>query len=279
MIIGLCPSKKKHAASKYIEPIANFLLKKGVKVLIDKESENPLSLPQFDAESSVDVLITLGGDGSLLYFKQKYASLKNVKYTAVNLGHLGFMADVPVEQIEPYLTDLVNHEYKVEERMMLDIKNPSGQHFDAVNDLVVYRSSIHNMIVLKVKIGDDDFNTFQADGLIISTPTGSPAYSLAAGGPLVHPKLKAFILTPICPHTLTSRPFVIPPESEINIQYISTQGPVDAVVDGIHSFALLPNESIQIVVSQRSFKLITFPKRNNFYATARAKLHWRGKTH
>lgn len=279
MIIGLCPSKKKHAATQYIEPIANFLLKKGVKVLIDKEAENPLSLPLINAKDPVDILITLGGDGSLLFFKQKYASLRNVKYTAVNLGHLGFMADVPVEQIEPYLSDLVNQNYEVEERMMLDITNQSGEHFDAVNDLVVYRSSIHNMILLKVKIGDDDFNTFQADGLIVSTPTGSPAYSLAAGGPLVHPKLKAFILTPICPHTLTSRPFVIPADSEIHIQYISTQGPVDAVVDGIHSFPLLPNESVQIVINQRTFKLITFPKRNNFYATARKKLHWRGKTH
>lgn len=276
MNIGLCPSGKKHDAIKYVKPIANFLLKHHCKVFIDPESENPLSLPFITEEVKLDVIITLGGDGTLLYFKQKYAHLKHVKYTAVNLGSLGFMADVPVGQIETYLTDLVNHDYEVEHRIILKIKSPNQETLLAVNDLVLHRGSIRNMILLKVTIGADDFNTFQSDGLIISTPTGSSAYSLAAGGPLIHPTLSVIVLTPICPHTLTSRPCVVPIDNPIKIQYASTHGPIEAIVDGVNSFSILPQELTEITVSDESFQLITFPKRSTFYSNARSKLHWRG---
>lgn len=134
------------------------------------------------------------------------------------------------------------------------------------------------MILLKVTINGDHFNTFQADGLIVSTPTGSSGYSLACNGPLMHPRLRAFVLTIISAHTLSNRPFVIPEDSIIRIEYITDSGKsIDVAVDGIDTFPVKNGESIELFAAKAPFRFISYD-RHNFYQTVRAKLHWRGKS-
>jgi NAD+ kinase len=278
MKIGLCPSGTKLAALGYVPIIATYLEKSGVDVFIDKERAGASDLPPIEENIPIDIFITIGGDGTLLYFKQKYRSREEAFFTAVNVGRLGFLADVNASKIEEYLDDLISGNFSVEHRIMLEVTTPKGAVYPIINDVVFHRGAIRNMILLKVKIDGDDFNLFQADGLIISTPTGSSAYSLASGGPLMHHKLHAIVITPICPHTLTSRPFVLPSESVISVEPITPPAPIDVVVDGLHSFTITEKELTTITLSQSHFKLISYPKRTNFYSTVRTKLHWSGKS-
>jgi NAD+ kinase len=172
----------------------------------------------------------------------------------------------------------VKGDYSIDERIMLEAITPNGQTVEAVNEIVIHRNQIKNMILLEVLIDDKYFNTFQTDGLIIATPTGSTAYSLAAGGPILDPSLKGFVLTPLCPHSLTSRPFVVPTESKIRVQYLSKHGEIEGISDGLRSFPIEYGEVTEIQLSAKTFKLISFIKRHTFYSTLRSKLHWKGKS-
>ncbi len=276
--IGICPSSSKTLAPQFIKPIAEIFAKHGFNIFIDSSYTGLADLPKMDISTPIDIYITLGGDGTLLAFKQKYSQNENALFTSVNLGSLGFMADVRMEDFELYLSDLIHGDYSVDERIMLAGKSPSGEEFLSINEFVVHRNTIKNMILLEVTINDKYFNTFHADGLIVATPTGSTAYSLAAGGPIIDPKLKAFVLTPLCPHSLTSRPFVTPIDSKIKIQYFSGHGPIEGISDGFKSFPIHYQEKVTLELSSKTFKLISFTKRHTFYSTLRTKLHWKGKS-
>lgn len=276
--IGICPSASKPLAPKFVRPIAEIFAKQGFNVYIDSDYKELTDLPSMHLTTPIDIYITLGGDGTLLAYKQKYSQNETALFTSINLGNLGFMADVRIEDFEVYLSDLIRGDYTVDERIMLEGTVPSGEKFLSINEFVVHRHSIKNMILLEVLINGEYFNTFHSDGLIIATPTGSTAYSLAAGGPILHPKLKAFVLTPLCPHTLTSRPFVIPPDSHIKIQYLSQHGTIEGISDGFKSYPIQYKEEVTLSLSPKTFKLISFHKRHTFYSTLRTKLHWKGKS-
>ncbi len=276
MKIGICASPKKANSPTYIGPIVSLLRKAGAEVFIDNEVTNDHNLPLIDRSVPIDVIITLGGDGTLLYYRRKYEELPSVAFTAINLGGLGFMADVQVNEIDAYLRDLAQGKYTIEERIILEGKKPDGSLLTAANDFVLHRSSNPSMILLKVTINGDHFNTFQADGLIVSTPTGSSGYSLACGGPLMHPRLKAFVLTTISAHTLTNRPFVIPDDSAIRVEYISdSDKSIDVTVDGIDSFPIKNGNIVELFAAKKPFRIIHY-NRHNFYETVRHKLHWKG---
>jgi len=275
--IGICPSNSKPLAANFIEPIAEVFAKKGLTVYIDPDYPKKTNLTPMSLSTPIDLYITLGGDGTLLAYRQKYANNIDALFTAVNLGNLGFMADVRIEDVEHYLIDLIQGNFSIDERIMLHGKSPSGESFNAINDFVFHRNSIKNMILLEVHINGEYFTTFSSDGLILATPTGSTAYSLAAGGPIIDPKLNAFVLTPICPHTLTSRPFVIAPDSVIQVRYLSEHGPIDGIVDGLTSYPIASSEQITLSLSQHKFRLVSFTSKHTFYSTLRSKLHWRGK--
>lgn len=277
MKIGLCPSYKKAPAKNFVLPIVEYLQEKNIEVFLDEEMKDIFQLPVITKETPIDIFITLGGDGTLLYFVSKYIDHKDAVFTAINFGSLGFMADIRIEEFEVYLDDLIQNKWEAKSRVMIDATSPSGRNFFAVNDIVFHRGSIKSMVQLEVTINGVYFNTFQADGLIISTPTGSTAYSLAAGGPIMYPTLGALVITPICPHALTTRPFVIPDTSTLTITSLSKDEGVTATVDGLTSFSLTPGESSTVTLSDKTFKLISFPEKSNtFYATLREKLGWKG---
>jgi NAD+ kinase len=216
----------------------------------------------------------MGGDGTLLRITHRFSHL-DAPILGINLGHLGFMADVPVADIYPSLTDLLTGAYTIDHRLVLDAEC-GPQKLQAVNDLVLHRAQNYSLIELAIQVDGIYVNTFVADGIIISTPNGSTAYSLAAGGPILSPTLDALVITPICPHTISNRPIVLTADRTIEIQYLSDYNPIDVRADGLDAFPMNTGESMIIKRSERKFKLVNL-HRHEYFSTLRTKLGWSGK--
>jgi NAD+ kinase len=194
----------------------------------------------------------------------------------INMGHLGFMADVQIADVYPSLQDLLTGAFKVEERLMLQGETLGGEKSFAVNDIVIHRAINPSLVQISVHANGIYLNTFEADGLIIATPNGSTAYSLAAGGPILSPTLEAMVITPICPHTISNRPIVLTADQEIQIQYLSEYAPVEVRADGMTRFQLKTGEVFHISRSKKKFKLVNL-LRQDYFSTLRTKLGWSGK--
>jgi NAD+ kinase len=277
MKIGICPSYDKAPAKNFVFPIMEYLHRNNVEVFIDDEVKELFPLPLIDKNTPIDIFITLGGDGTLLYFANKYKHHNNPVFTAINFGSLGFMADIRIEEFHGYLDDLIQGSYTVDQRIILEALSPVERKYSAINDIVLHRGETKSMVELQITIDGQYFNTFQSDGLIISTPTGSTAYNLAAGGPIIFPTLDVFAITPICPHTLTTRPFIIPGSSNIEIKSISKNSTIMTTVDGLTSYPLQKDQMTLIKKAPSLFNLISFPNKDNFfYSILRQKLGWKG---
>lgn len=227
------------------------------------------------APNQIDCVISLGGDGTILRVVHRHPEI-DAPILGINLGSLGFMADVPIRDIYPSLQSLIQGKYDIEKRIMMEGSTSSGEHFSAVNDVVVHRGRNPSLIDLVIHVDGTYLNTFTADGIIISTPSGSTAYSLAAGGPIVSPNLDTFVLTPISPHTVSNRPIVFLPKDKIQIQYISALEPVEITYDGLPSIPLKTGQSFSIYRSERSFQLMHMPH-HDYFSTLRSKLGWAGR--
>lgn len=220
-------------------------------------------------------MISLGGDGTILRHIHRHPNIL-APIIGINQGSLGFLADIPLDDIYPSLLDVLNGNYHIQDRLMMEGESSNAQKCMAVNDIVIHRAKNPSLIELALYVDGDYLNTFTADGIIFATPCGSTAYSLAAGGPILTPELKAFIITPISPHTISNRPIVLLPQHEIQIQYISQNEPIEVTYDGIAHFSLATGEMFQIRQSQRSFRLVKL-ERHNYFSTLRTKLGWAGK--
>lgn len=277
MIIALFPHAKKKQARNLAISIREFLHNQNIQVAAEDDEAEALGatpLSKVDLRK-VDFMISLGGDGTILQLVHKYRQC-NAAILGINLGHLGFMADVPVSDIFPSLQDLITGAYSVEERLALDGETLQGKGSFAVNDFVVHRNRNPSLVELAIHIDGLYVNTFEADGLIIATPNGSTAYSLAAGGPILSPSLPALVITPICPHTISNRPLVITADQEIQIQYMSQYDPVEVRADGLDRFELKTGEVFRIKRSAQNFRLISLFRRD-YFSTLRTKLGWSGK--
>lgn len=277
MIIALFPNEKKKHSFELATSIRTFLADQGVTVVAEDEKApligaEPLS---FVDPKQVQFLIAMGGDGTILRIANRYAHL-NAPILGINLGHLGFMADVPIADIYPSLSDLLNSAYTVEERLVLEGRGPQGQILHAVNDIVIHRAQNYRLIELAIHIDGVYVNTFVADGVILATPNGSTAYSLAAGGPILSPSLEALVLTPICPHTISNRPIVLTSSHTLTIQYLSNYPPIEVRADGLDAMQIQKNETVTVKRSPHTFKLVNL-HRHEYFATLRSKLHWSGK--
>ena len=277
MIIALFPNTSKKESKSLSLGIVEFLSNKGITVVAEDEEApliNAKPLSSIDPKE-ISFLISMGGDGTMLRLAHQYEHL-DAPMLGINLGHLGFMADVPISDIYPSLQDLLNGAYKVHERVKIQGESVNGSRCFAVNDIVVHRAKNPSLVEIAIHVDGTYLNTFEADGVIIATPNGSTAYSLAAGGPIISPDLEALVLTPISPHTISNRPIVLTANQEIQIQYLSDYEPVEVRADGITRHDLHTGDVFRISRHPKNFKLISLPRRD-YFSTLRTKLSWSGK--
>ena len=228
----------------------------------------------------VDLVLVLGGDGTLLAMAKAIAeSGHDVPILAVNFGSLGFLTEITRPEIYESLDRVLNDRATHDQRMMLRATTsragqPPVAHL-ALNDVVFSRTALSRMIELSVSVGDQFVTAVKADGLIVATPTGSTAYNLAAGGPIVHPSMDALVLTPIAPHTLTNRPIVIPTERDVRVQSTGANAgdEVYVTVDGQTGFGLHQGDEIAIVKADRPLRLVRATTRS-YFEVLRQKLKW-----
>lgn len=277
------PNLSKENALKIAAEIAHFLSSKNAEVFAHDAIAHSIKarpLSQVDLKT-IDFVITLGGDGTILRAIYNYPEIE-APYMAINLGGLGFMADIPFDEIFPSLNQLLSGNYTIKNRIMMEGVSENNSRCLAVNEIAIHRASNPCLIDLAIYVDGIYLNTFSADGIIIATPSGSTAYSLSAGGPIVTPEIEAFVLTPICPHTISNRPIILMPQEKIEIHYLHDdnrqhQQNVEIHCDGLQSFHMKPTETYSIMLSQRFFSLVAFPQ-HNYFLTLREKLGWRGQT-
>lgn len=228
-----------------------------------------------DLPGQVDVLLVLGGDGTLLSMARLVGDL-GVPILGVNLGGLGFLAALTVDELHAALEPLLRDELVIEERMMLSAtvsrQGEKLSEYVALNDMVITKSAMSRIIQLEVAVDDQFATGYRADGLIISTPTGSTAYCLSAGGPIVFPTMDAVVLTPICSHTLTNRPLVLPASQRIEVT-LATDQDVMLTADGQVGFALKPWDVVEIRRASPRIRLLR-PPQKHFFSVLRTKLKW-----
>lgn len=278
MKIALFPNLQKKQSKNLALSICEYLTHHGATVMAEDEEAHQIGAEPLSKASikKIDFLISLGGDGSILRLVHDYYDKIEAPILGINLGHLGFMADVPIDDIYPSLQDLMKGAYRIEERLMLDGVFINGDKIFSVNDIVLHRAGNPSLIELSVHKNGLYVSTFEADGLIVATPTGSTAYSLAAGGPILNPLLDALVITPICAHTISNRPLVLIPDEEIQIQYISDYNPIEVRSDGVTLHTLKTGDALSITRSLKKFKLVNLNRRD-YFATLRTKLGWAGK--
>lgn len=277
MIIALFPNTNKKQSKNLAIGIQEFLSNHGITVVAEEEDAKLINAKPISSVDPKDIrfMISMGGDGTMLRLVHKYENL-NAAMLGINLGHLGFMADVPIADIYPSLQDLINGSYKIDERVMIQGESLHGERCFAVNDIVVHRGKNPSLVEIAIHIDGTYLNTFEADGIIIATPNGSTAYSLAAGGPIISPDLEALVLTPISPHTISNRPIVLTANQEIQIQYLSDYDPVEIRADGLTHHDLQTGDVFRITRSPKNFKLVSLLRRD-YFSTLRTKLGWSGK--
>jgi len=263
-------------SSIYISIKEKFEARNIKVLLVDYSAQMLGSLDGIEFEEMCkksDFLVSLGGDGTLLSLVRKsYGYHKPV--VGINAGTLGFLADVRILEVDTFLDNLLIGNYRIDDRLMIDgyIQTADGrQKFHAFNDVVITRPSISHMVKVDAAVDGEWFNTYRGDGLIISTPTGSTAYNLAAGGPVMYPLTQAFILTPIAAHSLTQRPMVLP--SNFTIDFSSPKDTVIVMIDGQDNYEMKAGDVLVINGAQIGAKLL-HKKERNYFSVLREKLHW-----
>lgn len=276
MIISLFPNELKSDSLKIASEVCNFLKGQSVEVVAEENLAARIGAKPLSAvdQNQIDFRISFGGDGTILRLVHRHPLLQS-PLLGINLGSLGFLADIPLNAIYPSLQDLLDGHYTIQKRMMMEGKTSQGEECFAVNEVVVHRAQNPCLIDLAIYIDGRYLNTFSADGIILSTPSGSTAYSMAAGGPIMTPELDAFVITPICPHTISNRPIVLMPKESIEIKYLSPYQPVEVSYDGISTFSIASQETFKAVVSQQRFQLVNLI-RHDYFQTLRKKLGWQG---
>lgn len=277
MIIALFTNPEKNHRKPIIAEIRDFLIARGVR-LVAEDSAAPSfgveSLSKIDPKS-VDFIISLGGDGTILRIFHEHPEL-DAPLLGINLGSLGFMADITLEEVYPSLESLLNGNHQIQNRLMIHGEASNQQSSFAINDIVIHRAKNPFLIELAIYVDGNYLNTFSADGIIVATPNGSTAYSLSAGGPILTPELDALILTPICPHTISNRPIVLMPKKEIELRYLNEADPIEITYDGHTRVVMHSGERFRIMRSPRTFRLVTM-LHYDYFSTLRTKLGWTGK--
>ncbi|MGH7311999.1 MAG: NAD(+)/NADH kinase [Candidatus Rokuibacteriota bacterium] len=279
--IGIIAKPDAGAAHEVVRRLVQWLSARGLAALLDKETAGLVpDLPvaqtsRTELPVQVDVIVVLGGDGTLLSVARAVGDL-GIPILGVNLGGLGFLTATTLDEMIPALEAFLAGRMTVEERMMLSARLHRGGSvtatFLALNDVVIVKGAMSRIIDLSVCVDGEPAIDYRADGLIIATPTGSTAYSLSAGGPILFPTMDAVVLTPICSHTLTSRPIVLPGSQRIEVAVLTTQDVV-LTVDGQIGTALREQDRVEVAQAVSRIRLVRFPHKH-FFSVLRTKLKW-----
>jgi len=284
--IGIIAKKNKPETVTIAGHLVEWLRPKKVEVYIEEEMGELLSqtLSQHDWKSikregipaDIEMIVVLGGDGTLLSVARQVWN-KNIPILGVNLGGLGFLTEITLDELYPVLEKVLRNDFEINEREVLNagvIRNGKRiAEFIVLNDAVINKGALARIIDLETTINGEYLSTFRSDGLIISTPTGSTAYNLSAGGPIVYPSLHTIIITPICPHTLTIRPIIIPDDVKIRALLKSRDEEVTLTLDGQQGFGLEFEDVVEVGKAEGHILLIKSPYRQ-YFELLREKLKW-----
>jgi NAD+ kinase len=260
--------------------VAAWLNERGITVLADEalaaEIPDALGCPAGEIPTQADLLIVLGGDGTLLSVARLIGD-RRTPILGINLGSLGFLTEITRDEITPVLTRLVAGELNVSERLRLDVTiRRSGEEIArhrVLNDLVINKGALARIIDMEAWVNDTYLTTFKADGLIVATPTGSTAYNLAAGGPIISPSLHCLVISPICPHMLTNRPIIVSAEALIRIEVKFQDEDVALTADGQVGMPLHGGDVVEIRRSDHPTLLVLSPTKD-YFQILRTKLRW-----
>jgi NAD+ kinase len=279
--VGLIAKPDAPAAPRVIRQVVEWLAAHGMTAVLEKETAGLVPSASVQAASKaelpglVDLLIVLGGDGTLLSMARAVGDL-GVPILGVNLGGLGFLTATTLDEMVPALEAVRAGGMAIEERMVLGARLVrNGQmvgEYSALNDVVITKSAMSRIVDLAVSVGGRHATAYRADGLIISTPTGSTAYNLSTGGPILFPTMDAVVLTPIAPHTLSNRPIVIPASERIEVTLLDDQD-VMLTMDGQVGVPLRERDTVEVQKATARIRLLRFPQKD-FFSVLRTKLKW-----
>jgi NAD+ kinase len=277
--VGIISKPKIAHAADIVSSLLQWLEAREIRCRCDEQTAQYAGIGEFYSREQLpegaDLIIVLGGDGTLLSAARVLAG-RDIPLFAVNLGHLGFLTSIQVDDLYPALEQVLRGEQRIGKRAMLDCAllrdNETIATYCALNDVVITKSELARMIDLDAWVGDHFVAAYKADGLIISTPTGSTAYSLSAGGPVIFPSVAAFCITPICPHMLTNRPVIVPDNRIIKILNHAAEGTF-LTIDGQVGEPLQPGDYVVCRSSPNAIQLIRPPKAL-FFDVLREKLKW-----
>lgn len=260
----------------YTEQVLSFFKMNGVQVsLLKVEGKDCPTVPR-EAEKP-DIVIVLGGDGTFLRAARQFVA-QHVPLVGVNTGTLGFLTHVDVHKLHEYLNLLLQGQYALEERTMLSIRSQENGHVVedlALNDVVIKNANPSQLCTLRLFVGDTLVAVYDADGLILSTPSGSTAYTMAAGGPVISPEVDAISITPICPHSFSAKAVVVPLNKEFRVESDTKNYDVIYAVDGLECGTLKPGQFLTVQRAPITCSMINFEREDDdFYVLLKRKLHW-----
>jgi len=278
--IGVFCKPKAPAGAATISKLVPWLRERSCQVFLDSDTAALVNESSSQSREEIarlaDLLIVLGGDGTLLGVARK-AHPYNVPTLAVNLGNLGFLTEVSLDELYPSLENVLAGKFEVECRMLLNVciwrNDKKVEDHNVLNDVVINKGAVARVLNLQVLVNGQYMTSYRADGLIIATPTGSTAYSLSAGGPIIHPSMHTLVLSPICPFTLTNRSILIPDQSIIQVKLAGEYEDVRITLDGQEGCDMKAEDILEIQKTKTTLKLIPGPNKN-YYQTLRQKLHW-----
>jgi len=284
--VGLVAKPGLDAAAGALAELAGWLEARHVHAVFETDTAVLAGLPpgrrtvtRDELPATCDLIVVLGGDGTLIGMADRIAqSGADVPIVGVNFGSLGFLTEITLPELYPSLESVLDGTAQIDERMMLRSRTlrDGAVHADrlALNDIVITKGALSRIIELAVAIGDHPVMSVRADGLIIASPTGSTAYNLAAGGPILHPEVDALLLTPIAPHMLTNRPVVIPASSEVRVRpEMNSNEEIFITIDGQSGHALHADDEIRITRADRPLRLVRASTRT-YFDVLRQKLKW-----
>jgi len=267
-------------AYKTGQEVSAWLKQRGIEVIGEPlvltkiaDSNSPIAI---EAGAGADLIVVLGGDGTMIS-AARLVENREIPVIGINYGGLGYLTEFRIEEIYDALETVLRGEFVAEDRAMLDVEHLNGNDTSlrgrVLNDVVINKTVLARIIEIDVSLNGEFVNSFRADGLIIGTPTGSTAYNLSAGGPIIHPSVSSVVITPICPFTLTNRPLVVSDDSEIEVCLRNESDGVMLTLDGQVGAPMKLNDRLRIRKSKTSFKLIR-PTNRNYFDVLRSKLKW-----